>query len=123
MSKVFLFFILTTLCYCFEINSTKFDKKVLKNESVEKEFILRNSTKNHLKYTLQIEERGKNIQVQPKQLIIERGKEKKFKVIVKGEGDIGENFFHLLLKEDILNKNLAINKTFRIKQKYILGDI
>lgn len=131
MKKIFLYLFLCLFLfeinYCLEINSIAFDKVILKKEKIEKEFIIRNTTTNNLQYDLEIEENNKNIKIFPKSFIVKTGSEKKFKIIISGEGKLGENFYHLLLKEKILNKsspnNLSINKLFRIKQKYILGEL
>ncbi len=125
--KITFFYIsISVLSFSLEIDSVKFNKIVHKNEIVQKEFSIKNSGANHLKYLLEIEGKNDHIKVNPKQFIVETGKEKRFKILVKGKGNTGSNIYYLLIKEKNIDpsskKSLTLNKTYRIKQEYFLGE-
>lgn len=125
MKKILLSFMLFlgVISYSFEMNSLDFDREVLRNRDVSKNFIIKNGTETLKKYELESDD--KNIKIHPSKFVLGPNKSKEFQVSVKAGKNLGKKNYFLIIKEKNIEKKnsenkTVIDKTIRIKQSYIV---
>lgn len=112
--------------FAIKLNDLDFDKNILKGDTVEKVFIIENNSNEKMRYifTIENEKMNKNIEIDPKRLLLLPNEKKEFKIKIKGE-DYGEKNYFLVIDEKSLNllesdSQIKINRKYRIEQSYIV---
>lgn len=130
-----LFFIFNLLSFSFSIDNLDFDKQVKENETVGKEFLIKNTSDYNKKYEISIKESKdnkilNNIKVVPSVLILKKNDSKKINIQVKNRGlKNGEYEYYLVIKERNIDlkkseKNVAmIDKNINILQSFYVGNL
>ena len=130
-----LFFMFNLLSFSFSIDNLDFDKQVKENETIGKEFLIKNTSDYNKKYEISIKESKNskilnNIKVVPSVLILKKNDSKKINIQVKNNGlKNGEYEYYLVIKERNIDlkkneKNVAmIDKNINILQSFYVGNL
>lgn len=112
--------------FAIKLNDLDFDKSILKGDAVEKIFIIENNSNEKMRYifTIENEKVNKNIEIDPKRLLLLPHEKKEFKIKIKGD-KYGEKNYFLVIDEKSLNllesdSQVKINRKYRIEQSYIV---
>lgn len=84
IKKFALFILFNIMVFSFEINDIRFDKEIIKGETILKEFTVHNSNKEEIMYKLTIEG-DKEVRVSPNLIRIKKDENKKFNIEVRGK--------------------------------------
>ena len=124
IKKFALFILFNIMVFSFEINDIRFDKEIIKGETISKEFTVHNSNKEEIMYKLTIEG-DKEVRVSPNLIRIKKDENKKFNIEVRGKKNKGEYQYYLVVKQvktpkEVVGEGVEILKTIKILQKYRL---